>query len=262
MRSYIRDSFVTMQKMHPQKKEQIQLSKERMVHGIMLVLKFLNAFENSTSFEPAETELSFCEEIIEGVRLRGIIDRMDFYGSEMFRIIDYKSSVHTLSETKIKAGVQLQLLSYAMIAEKLTGRMPAGAYYCSLKQENVPVPAAKKNRKEIEETDFSPETDEKRMMDARKLIGWTFTDRTTELDESESHVATIRKQRDYELIRTCMQEIYTYFREHLLNGEIDLSPDEDACAFCDYRSICRYHGEYRKISPVAGKDVKFDKGKE
>ena len=262
VRSYIRDSFVTMQKMHPQKKEQIQLSKERMVHGIMLVLKFLNAFENSTSFEPAETELSFCEEIIEGVRLRGIIDRMDFYGSEMFRIIDYKSSVHTLSETKIKAGVQLQLLSYAMIAEKLTGRMPAGAYYCSLKQENVPVPAAKKNRKEIEETDFSPETDEKRMMDARKLIGWTFTDRTTELDESESHVATIRKQRDYELIRTCMQEIYTYFREHLLNGEIDLSPDEDACAFCDYRSICRYHGEYRKISPVAGKDVKFDKGKE
>lgn len=262
VRSYIENPFLSMMKMHPSEKEQILLTKERMVHGIMLVLKFLSSFEKGTSFEPAETELRFCEEIIEGVKLRGIIDRVDFYGNEMFRIIDYKSSVHSLSETKIKAGIQLQLLSYALIAEKLTGKIPAGAYYCSLKQETVDVIAKKKSRKEIIETEFDEEADETRMMDSRQLIGWTFTDRTTELDESGKNIATLNKRRDFEMIRYCMNEIYTLFKTRLLSGDISLSPDEEACKFCDYRSVCRYHGEYRKIKPLVCEDDSLTVGKE
>lgn len=262
VRSYIENPFLSMMKMHPAEKDQILLTKERMVHGIMLVLKFLSSFEKGTSFEPSETELHFCEEIIDGVKLRGIIDRLDFYGNEMLRIIDYKSSVHSLSETKIKAGIQLQLLSYALIAEKLTGKLPAGAYYCSLKQETVDVIAKKKNRKEILETEFSEDADEARMMDSRQLIGWTFTDRTTELDETGKNISTLKKQRDFEIIRECITEIYTLFKTRLLSGDISLSPDEEACKFCDYRSVCRFHGEYRKIKPLVYDDISFTVGKD
>ena len=262
VREYVEKPFSSMLQMHPSDKEQILLTKERMIHGIMLVLKFLSCFEKGTSFEPEETELRFCEEIIEGIKLRGIIDRIDFYGHEMFRIIDYKSSVHSLSESKIKAGVQLQLLSYAVIAEKLTGKSPAGAYYCSLKQETIDTIAKKKNRKEIIETEFNKEAEEQRMMDSRQLIGWTFTDRITELDETGKNIATLKKQRDFELIKECIYEIYTLFKNRLLNGDISLSPDEEACKFCDYKSICRFHGEYRKITPLVCKDEKFSIGKD
>ena len=158
--------------------------------GIQLTLKFLQSFENSTSFIPEESELHFCEEIIEGVTLHGIIDRLDLYGKEFLRVIDFKSTGYSLSDTKIKACVQLQLLTYALIAEKITGSSTAGAYYCSFRSDTYDVPAMYKEKNEVYDTDFSLEAEEVRMMEERTLKGWTFTDRITELDEEGTHKST------------------------------------------------------------------------
>ena len=251
-----------MEEASPEQKQLLHMTKERLVTGIQLTMKFLQSFENSTSFTPDQTELKFCEEIIQGVILTGVIDRIDVYGQEFLRIIDYKSTGYSLSETKVKACVQLQLLTYAIIAEKIFGHKVAGVYYCSFRSETYDVPAMIKGRKEVSETDFSDQAEEERMMRERTLKGWTFTDRTTELDENGTHIATLTKQKDFDLIRACMEEIYSIFLSRIRNGDISLSPDESACGFCSFRPICRYHGEYRKQKPLVFNDVKFSIGKE
>ena len=262
IRAYIDHTFALMKEASPDQVHLLDMTQERMVTGIRLTMKFLQSFENSTSFTPDQTELRFCEEIIDGVILTGVIDRLDLYGKEFLRIIDYKSTGYSLSETKVKACVQLQLLTYAMIAQKLYGITPAGVYYCSFRSETYDVPAMTKGRKEIIETDFSDEAEEERMMNQRTLKGWTFTDRTVEMDETGTHIATLKKQKDFELIRACMQEIYSIFLSRIKQGDISLSPDESACGFCSFRPICRYHGEYRKQNPLVFQDVKFSVGKD
>ena len=262
IRSFIDHTFDLMKKASPEQEQLLNMTEERLVTGVQLTMKFLRSFENSTSFTPDQTELRFCEEIVDGVILTGVIDRIDIYGKEFLRIIDYKSTGYSLSEAKVKACVQLQLLTYTMIAEKLYGLTPAGAYYCSFRSETYDVPAMMKGRKEISETDFSDEMEEERMMNERTLKGWTFTDRTTELDEDGSHIATLTKQKDFDVIRECMKEIYSIFLSRIKNGDISLTPDGSACGFCSFRPVCRYHGEYRKQKPLVFNDEKFAIGKE
>ena len=60
------------------------------------------------------------------MRLKGIIDRIDTCLGDL-RILDYKSSAKTLSESKVKAGLQLQLLTYLIIAVRKLRLNPAGA---------------------------------------------------------------------------------------------------------------------------------------
>lgn len=258
IRSYIDHTFDIMRKVEPAQAEILKMTEERLVTGIQLTLKFLQSFENSTSFIPEESELHFCEEIIEGVTLHGIIDRLDLYGKEFLRVIDFKSTGYSLSDTKIKACVQLQLLTYAIIAEKITGNSAAGAYYCSFRSDTYDVPAMYKEKNEVYDTDFSLEAEEVRMMEERTLKGWTFTDRITELDEDGTHISTLKKQKDFNLVRACMEEIYSIFRSRILSGDISLSPDDQACTFCSFRPVCRYHGEYRTVKSLVFQDVKFD----
>lgn len=262
IREIISPVFDDLRQAHPEKKSIIAMTQERMCDGIRLTLKFLESFENSTSFVPSETEMRFCEEIVEGVTLEGVIDRLDVYGKEFFRIIDYKSTSYELSESKVRQCLQLQLLSYAVIARKLLGSDPAGVYYCSLKADAYQVPAMKKSRKDLTEYEFDENSEYQRMMNNRQLKGWTFTDRTTELDSDGTHIATLSKTRSFGAVRQCMQEIYTLFRTRLLNGDISLSPDEDACKFCRFRPVCRFHGELRSPSKVIDDHISFTEGKE
>jgi ATP-dependent helicase/DNAse subunit B len=217
-------------------------------------MDFLHDFESCTSFVPTETEYPFDDEITEGVRLHGIIDRVDMYPN-LLRIVDYKSSTHTLSPSKILAGLQLQLLSYALVAEKTFKVQPAGAYYFSLKEEGYDVIAAKRNRKVIEDTDWSEEAEKERMLKARMLKGWTFLDRFTELDDGEKHISLKKNLRDFDAVKECVVMLYDYFRDHLLSGEIPLDPVDGACTFCDNRPVCRFHGTYRPVRPVVDSDL-------
>ena len=250
IRSYLEPSFELLDVLHPTNTSFNKITKDRIVQGVLLSCAFLKDFESCNSFTPEKVEYRFSEDITEHVHLVGIIDRIDEYRNEMLRIIDLKSSSKTLSEPKVKAGVQLQLLSYLMIAKKLFHKTPAGAYYFSLKEEAYSVEAKKVSKKELIETEWNEEVEQTRTNAQRKLSGWTFTDRTTELDESGTHISSLNRQKDYDTVEKWILDIYDYFYEHIINGEIDLSPDENACLYCQYRSICRFHGEKRKIKPI------------
>lgn len=254
IREILEENFRTISLMAPHRAFLHEISRERLFHEIQVAMDFLHDFESCTSFVPTETEYPFDDEITEGVKLHGIIDRVDMYPN-LLRIVDYKSSTHTLSPSKILAGLQLQLLSYALVAEKKFEVQPAGAYYFSLKEEGYDVIAAKRNRKVIEDTDWSEEAEKERMLKARMLKGWTFLDRFTELDDGEKHISLKKNLRDFDAVKECVVMLYDYFRDHLLSGEIPLDPVDGACTFCDNRPVCRFHGTYRPVRPVVDSDL-------
>ncbi len=239
---------------HPEEKTSFEITRERMIESLQLSLSFLADMETTTSFVPTDTEMHFDKEIVPGITLHGIIDRIDTC-HEMIRVLDYKSSEHSLSEKKIKAGLQLQLLSYLVILAKQSRKTPAGAYYFCLKEDSFSIPALKPDKKEIQEAVLDEETFRNEFRRTRRLKGWTFADRQTELDENGDHIVSLNSLYDWDAVEQCISELYEYFRKHLEAGDISLSPDENACLFCPYRSICRFHKEVRKDVPLVMKDI-------
>lgn len=248
---------------YPHSEEELSLSEARMMENLKQSFCFLKDMEANTSYEPAEEEHAFADEIIPGIELRGIIDRIDTCGNLM-RIVDYKSSDKTLSEKKVKAGMQLQLLTYLIIARKYRHQIPGGAYYFSLKPCTYPLSAAKLSRGAITETMMDEESLKKQFLNVRRMAGWTFDrEHLTELDASETHIVSGTKTfYDFGLSEKCMEEVYDYFRNHLLDGSIELSPAENACMFCRYRCICRFQGDFRVPVPLVMQDTELKIGKE
>ena len=77
--------------------------------------------------------------MIGNVNIRGIIDRIDLY-QDLIRIIDYKSSVLSISEEEVKQGLRLQMLTYMMIVtNNLQGKKynPTAVQYISMKDETI-----------------------------------------------------------------------------------------------------------------------------
>ncbi|MEE8807963.1 MAG: PD-(D/E)XK nuclease family protein [Lactimicrobium sp.] len=259
VQTFVEDCYDILAKAHPHETHLLALSSHRMTASLLDALAFLQDFEKHTSFVPSKAEYHFEHHpMTDHVFLRGTIDRMDVYGDELLRIIDYKSSQHTLSKPKVEAGLQLQLLTYLVIAQEITGLTPAGAYYYSLKTKDLTMAAAsakgRGKKKEIVWNQQSEEEIEDAFLNARKLSGWTFVKRETELDDNKKHIASLTTIRDYSQAKALMEHLYSYFYQQIQAGNISLSPKEEACTFCDYRGICRFHGRYEKIKPIKEED--------
>lgn len=105
-------------------------------------------------------------------------------------------------------------------------------------------------KREIVWNQQTPEEVRSSFLNARKLSGWTFIKRETELDDNGQHIASLTVIRDFEQAKELMEHLYSYFYKQIKAGNIALSPKEGACTFCDYRGICRFHGRYEKIRPI------------
>ncbi len=244
--------------MHPNDTERLKIFHSRMMDSIYTSLQFLGQMEASSVFAPSVTEHHFEVNITGKVVLRGIIDRIDCYEDQL-RIIDYKSSAKTLSEKKVKAGVQLQLLSYLIIASGLMQKIPFGAYYFCMKQSKTSIPAGTAKRNEIISPDVqNPELQRQTMMDSRKLSGWTFASGA----ESSDYFKSLNKLFCFDRTKKCIEEVYDYFTKHLLDGDISVSPDENACTFCDYKAVCRHRGTYRNTAPLVCEDISLQAKKD
>ena len=243
----LEESFHALSLAWPCYPEVIRLCRERTLSSLLMAFRFLQDMERNSEFRPWRVEEKFEEEIVDHVILHGRIDRMDEC-NDMVRVIDYKSSARSLNENKVKAGISLQLLTYLLISAKITGKKPMGAYYFSFRDDPMRTGAAKVSRNVVTDTDFSEEAARNAFINARRLSGWTFDENhLVELDEDERHVKNTKTIYDMEECTELMKYLYQDFREKILLGYIDTDPVTGACSFCDYRCICRFHGQYRKI---------------
>jgi putative RecB family exonuclease len=79
------------------------------------------ALEDPSAFEPQARELQV-EIVTDGVRLRGIIDRIDVSAAGDIRVVDYKTGATPRAEFEAKALFQMKF--YALVLWRLRGVVP------------------------------------------------------------------------------------------------------------------------------------------
>lgn len=243
--------------MYPNEKGVIEASMQRIENAIILEMEFTRFMENESDYQASKMELKFNEIFLShngiDLRLRGIIDRVDEL-VDRFRIVDYKTSVHSLSKTDIAKGIQLQLLTYALIYEKMSHDIANGVFYCNIKHAGNNLVEYKYSKKDgMSEVINDPYQD---FIDDHRLKGMFFEDD----DKSYKHIVTSKKTGiskryliDHDKTVEMITEIYEYLIDNLLDGNISLIPDDDACTYCNYHRICHFYGVKglnKKISDI------------
>lgn len=252
----LKPHFDLMVEMYPPTKWMNTYTKERLKEEIVHMSIFLREMENDNAFIPVASEYEYTSDMFPHLALNGKIDRID-ETDHYFRIIDYKSSKHKLEQKNIKAGIQLQLLTYLLVYEQICKKQPEGAYYISFKQnESAKTEAGKYGHTKGEIQPQTPDYFNAVANNARRLKGWKLMDNMgTYQDFKKYHdAATVH---DKALIEQCLNELYEYFVDHLLSGDIELKPVEGACTYCKYKAICRLRGPVNEITPRVMEDVKI-----
>lgn len=187
------------------------------------------------------------------VKLYGKIDRIDTL-PDGFRIIDYKSSKHSLELNKAVDGISLQLVTYAKAITDKLGK-PYGMYYF------VFSPSAT-------EKDSVPAADEilQDNIKSYKLSGITVGDVFSVLKADNnisgySSVISARKtkdgtisssnlisQKEFDVIAEKTIDKMGEYSDTILNGKFEIKPlcseDRLSCDYCDYNSICKFEESY------------------
>lgn len=250
----------------PSSASSYSLLEKRLFTNLTQTLQRLEDMEEHSHLKPWKQEepFTYILPVKEDVKLQlyGIIDRIDADGN-LASILDYKSSIKTLSEPKVFAALQLQLLTYSIVVKKMHKEV-LGAYYVSLKNENIPNIAGQLKRRPVSYTEIGKEEKEALLKKAHRRNGWTMSYQVDILDDDASHIAGVRQNKDgiikagktYSLdqIEKYFTTIYQKIADRILSADISLTPDEDACTFCKYYEICRFHGLYTKKEPFIEPD--------
>lgn len=136
IRSILKPTFDQMIYFYPHKENHYQLSLERLAHLLAQKLNHLEDYETQAGYypDPQLLEYKFNQfKLFDELPLAftGIIDRIDL-SNDGFIILDYKSSKKVLDKNKIRNGQQLQLITYALVAQRILKQVCLGAYYIPL----------------------------------------------------------------------------------------------------------------------------------
>ncbi len=245
--SLVEPHFNDLLKLQPHQQAEINLTKKRMVSSLYDSLIFLKAYEQTTAFKTTETEHWFNFALTDEISMHGVIDRIDTY-NDQFHVIDYKSSAKRLSDSEVRRGLQLQLLTY-LVAYKETSNLTAGgAYYYSFGNPSCQLGCGTFSKsKGIHMTELTEEILYNTYINNRRMTGWPFA--MDDLTDDEYKMLYDPTQRtdtsmyNYDTTKEALIEIYETFARKLKEGNIAVSPSTNACTFCKYKSICAFKGK-------------------
>lgn len=222
---------------------QVNVVKLSLIKQLKPVLKHLRAVDEDTQFKPIALEHHFDYNIKDKIFIQGNIDRVDQH-EDYVRVIDYKSSNHSLSASKLKQGLQLQLITYLLASVEERKLEPAGAFYISLKTENSSHVAAtvKKTKPHYIKTESHDIFES--YLNANRLEGWHFVS-DENLYNSKLYVKSLREKDDvvsvsspynFETVATVLEAVYQNIYDDLMSGNIDYKPVNNSFD-SDYQSI-------------------------
>ncbi len=264
----IQSEIQALQEVFPDIHDHLQTMQTRIKESFLQTLSRLQEFEEHSQFQPylQEKEFYYNFPINDDVSfsLHGFIDRIDKY-QDILCILDYKSSAKSLSETNVLAALQLQLLTYSIVTKHLENKDIIGAYYVSLKNENITHSAGKiTRRKPITYNETGPDELNTLLYNTHRLNGWSMINKLSILDDQGTHITGIRCNKDEEIVTSKLynldtleiyfHEIYQIIGNRILNGDIAIEPSEHACDYCAYHEICRFHGLPFDRKPLIEKD--------
>jgi len=263
----------TLCHLYPRLNDQKVLLKQRMMDNFMQNLQDLREMEEHSHLVPFACEQEFWWDIpiMEQLHLHlhGFIDRIDADETSM-RIIDYKSSMKTLSQDDVFSGLQLQLMIYALYAKKTWNKNILGAFYWSMKKENIAAAAGKMSRRPVAYLRYDAHDWETQRRSFQRLTGWVLHPGVERIDDNGSHIVGVRTNKDgivsartryrIDVIETLFTDMLRQIATHIVQGDIACRPTKDACTFCPYHDICRFHGYSRIVKPLVDATDVIDKG--
>ena len=237
LQELIDECFSELYNVFSNKQKTIDLIKLKFIDTMLRSIKQLAEIEKKQSFRPIDTERKFSSTIITKnipIDLSGIIDRIDVDG-DYYRIIDYKSSDHKLSEKEVNSGTQLQLLTYLWLIQDKIQKQPDGVYYFSFSNKLTKVIATNLKRTNHTLTEYDATDWYLKYQETHQLSGWNF---------NENNSTTRGKTYDFDEIKAKLLALYENMIDQLLKGDITPKPQNDACRYCDYLGICKYYLRY------------------
>ena len=241
---------------------QFDLIRNRLIESMKLNLFILNDMEKASFMTPTYSEHMWHKDIqVEDVTLSliGFVDRIDT-SPTAFRIIDYKSSSKKLEKDKVFSGQQLQLCTYLMQMNEELNLRPLGGFYYSFLNSRLELPYQKLSRKDKSIEEISNPLIEKEVIKKNRLQGWIFDDNVEIMDDTATHVLGVtntkskgisaRNVYDLEEVSACIIEMMKQIVSSILSGKVNCEPNESACMFCKYSSICRFTGSFTEKKPL------------
>ena len=198
--------------------------------------KYLEAeFNKNGIFPPVELETEFKK-----VYLSGKIDRADVYYdgiNKYIRVIDYKSGSIKYDEKQLYFGLKIQLFVYMKALYK-SGYKAAGLYYFPihdnfLKEEDnfyclLGVTVNEKNIINASDKISGGQEGESNIIKLKLKNGENGFEPNVNLKDRD----TFEKYLDYSVLLSegAVKEI--------LGGNVDASPAEKSCEYCEYKNVC------------------------
>lgn len=206
----------------------------------------------------------------------GRIDRVDAAeGSQgmLLRVIDYKSSLTTLSLTEVYFGIALQMLTYLDVvlthSEQWLGREadPAGVLYFHVHNPMLQQSKALDSGEIADKLfkDFKMKglvlADEEsvRMMDSSLASGYSEVVPVGMKKSGEFYSnSSVAGREQFSGLRDYVRGVIRRIGTDLTDGEIDVSPyklkNNIPCTFCSFKSVCQFDpstesNEYRTLRP-------------
>ncbi|MDD6467687.1 MAG: PD-(D/E)XK nuclease family protein [Erysipelotrichaceae bacterium] len=249
IQSFIHPYFQEIIDVLPHQKDYIHILEQQMVNRMATRIEYLQQINKQALMKPVAFEKEIQVVLPTKpvpIELRGIIDRIDA-SQDYFRIIDYKSSNKSLTDGKFEAGLQLQLLTYLYVAEKLYDKRAFGAYYVSLQTNNSDDAFyGAKDKETKQQFPITALEQEWNYLKNNSASGWQMEH---SIDEQLTQPLYFKaKEKDWPLLKQKLFEIYQALATSICEGYIQTNPTENTCQYCHFLSICRYHGETRKIS--------------
>lgn len=243
----------------------------RLKKVILQSIKYIIEQIKNSDFEISGNEIEFKRQI-DNVEITGKIDRIDTAQNEQgkyIRIIDYKSSNKSINLNELEAGTQIQLLTYLDTAVEQTNKMPVGMFYFNLID---PIVKASKNLTEeqiqeelkkqfrmngmvLADINIIKMMDKKLEKGASNIVPVTF-DKDGNIMQSRSNVIT---KEQFTLLQNKVKKIIKQISKEILEGNIEIKPTynkskkEEACKYCEYKSICCFNPNINNYSFIENK---------
>lgn len=273
------------------KQKQVQLS--RIYNTACRALLHQCAYDRESKFHPDEFErkfdtadqkgrLAMLYQLMDDCKLaiRGTIDRIDrgeagSPAEDLFTIIDYKSSAKTLNLAEVYYGLNMQLITYMLVAENILraqeGKpvLPAAVLYAVL---SVGMVSSKEGYR------LSQDEAEKELQKKLRMKGWIMfqEDILQQLDPNrkflldvtpskgeytKSSMECIFHPEEFRMIMKYVLDMLVKTGNSIISGDIQVAPvkveagsnTSDACKYCSYKPVCcfspdisGYKGRFRR----------------
>jgi ATP-dependent helicase/nuclease subunit B len=251
---------------------------ELLIERLQQLITALIAWMPQYDFDPTACEIAFNDsegalpawrfELGDGraLKLGGRIDRVDLLkrkdGAALAVVVDYKSRVRKLDETKLFHGLELQLLSYLGVLNQLHDSekilcvksfAPAGVFYVPL---NGGATKNSSDRAEILAVDEDARraayqhsgrflADELAHFDNRNVSkGDQFKFAKVKSGDFAKRGNEALPAAEFNALREKVEDHLRDYGTRIFTGEAEVSPyrigQHTACDYCDFRPVCRF----------------------